>query len=140
MTKITSDNVLINASSAMIFEFLSNFNNYRILMPEQVEDWQSNDNEGSFNIKNMASIGLIILDRVPFSLIRLVRTNAPFYIRLDCNIADLSEGIQCQLQLVMDADLNIMMKIMATQPLTNLVNTLAYNCKKVIENGTAFSS
>ncbi|MBK8847439.1 MAG: hypothetical protein IPO27_13190 [Bacteroidetes bacterium] len=136
MTNITSDSVLIDAPAARVYEFLCNFNNYQMIMPDQVEDWQSNHNEGSFSIKNMASIGLVITERMPFNLIKLVKTKAPFYLDLDCKISEMSEGIQCQLQLVMQADLNMMMKILATQPLTNLVNTLAYNCKKVIENGT----
>nr|MBK9651561.1 hypothetical protein [Bacteroidota bacterium] len=58
MTSIKSEKVLINVPVQRVFEFLCNFNNYQQLMPEQVTDWQSDDDSGTFTIKNMATIGL----------------------------------------------------------------------------------
>jgi hypothetical protein len=133
MTSIKSEKVLINAPVQRVFEFLCNFNNYQQLMPEQVTDWQSDDDSGSFTIKNMATIGLRIIDKVPFEKVHLEKTKAPFELTLDCIMNDMGDNFSTQLELQLDAELNAMLKMMATKPLTNFVNILATNCKKVLE-------
>lgn len=129
MTKMLSDKVEINVSDETVFTFLCNFNNYQKLMPEQVVDWSSNDVEGMFTIKNMATIGLHIEEKLPNNLVKLIKTKAPFDLTLLCMINKLNDA-QCILQLELQADLNPVLKMMAEKPLTNFINVLAHNCAK----------
>ena len=53
MTRIEGEKVLINKPQSEVFSFLSNFNNFQKLMPEQVINWKSTENECSFTIKGI---------------------------------------------------------------------------------------
>jgi hypothetical protein len=124
MTRIESDITPVNKSSQEIFGFLSNFNNFEKLMPEQVTNWQSTEDECSFTIAGMASLGMKITEKVPNSLIKVIKNGkAPFDFSLDCMINETSPS-GCTVQLAFDADLNPMMKMMAVKPLTNFLNLL----------------
>ena len=56
MTRIESETATVQKSAEHIFNFLSNFNNFEKLMPEQVTNWQSTEEECSFTISGMASL------------------------------------------------------------------------------------
>ena len=124
MTRIESDITPVTKSPEEIYNFLSNFNNFEKLMPEQVTNWQSTEEECSFTIAGMASLGMKITDKTPYSLIKVARNGkAPFDFGLDCIIKESTPG-QSTVQLAFDADLNPMMKMMAIKPLTNFLNLL----------------
>ncbi|HNP49394.1 MAG TPA: SRPBCC family protein [Bacteroidia bacterium] len=130
MTRIESDKVIVNKTPVEIFNFLSNFNNFQKLMPEQVTNWQSTDDECSFTIAGMASLGMKITEKIPHSLIKVTRNGkAPFDFNLDCAIRDMST--QSEVQLAFDADLNPMLKMMAVKPLTNFLNLLVHKLNEL---------
>lgn len=130
MTRLESDTVTVNKTAKEVFEFLSDFNNYQRLMPEQVTDWKSTTDECSFTIKGMASLGMKMKERVPFSTIVIEKNGkAPFDFFLTSALED--KGQQCEARLFFDADLNAMMKMMASKPLTNFLNLLASRLKDI---------
>jgi hypothetical protein len=132
MTRIESDITPVNKSSKEIFSFLSNFNNFEKLMPEQVTNWQSTEDECSFTIAGMASLGMKITEKIPNSLIKVIKNGkAPFDFSLDCIINETSPA-GCSVQLAFDADLNPMMKMMAVKPLTNFLNLLVGKLASVV--------
>jgi carbon monoxide dehydrogenase subunit G len=123
MTTLRSDQVTVNKSAAAVFGFLSDFNHFKDLMPEQVTNWNSTSDECSFTIAGMASLGMKVTERNPNTLIRAVRHgSAPFDFTLSCHIEDRQEA--CGVQLVFEADMNPMLKMMAERPLTNFLNML----------------
>jgi len=127
-----SDKVTISKSNKIVFDYLCSFDNYKVLMPEQVVDWSSDEQQGIFTIKGMATIGLKIVEKNEATLVRLEKTKAPFDLNLHCNISSV-DADNCILQLNLNADLNPMLKMLAEKPLTNFINTLAHNCKKICE-------
>jgi hypothetical protein len=130
MTKLESDKVTINKTAKEVYDFLSDFNNFKKLMPEQVVDWKSTADECTFSIKGMATLGMKIVEKTPNSLIKVIRNgSAPFDFTMTCIIDDLQN--QCAVQLVFDADLNPMMKMMAAKPLTNFLNILVAKLKNI---------
>lgn len=130
MTRIESDKVIVKKTQAEIYNFLSNFNNFQKLMPEQVTNWQSTEDECSFTIAGMASLGMKIIEKTPNSQIKVTRNGkAPFDFNLDCAIKDLSKN--CEVQLAFDADLNPMLKMMAVKPLTNFLNLLVHKLNEL---------
>ena len=124
MTRIESDQVTLEQNQQKVFEFLSDFNNFGKLMPEQVTDWVSDRDTCSFNIKGMASLGMAMESRTPNSQIKIRKNGkAPFDFFLTCEIGDAGNQ-KSTLKLFFDADLNPFLKMMAEKPLTNFLNLL----------------
>ncbi len=136
MTRLESHTVAINTSALSVFTFLTDFNNYKQLMPEQVTDWFSDKDSCSFNIKGMASLGMAFESVTPNSEIKIKRNGkAPFDFFLICKIDDVTEGATSKLTLFFDADLNPFLKMMAEKPLTNFLNLLVNRFKELSESG-----
>lgn len=125
MTRIESDVVSIAKSNEEVFNFLSNFNNIKTLMPEQVTDWTGSADDCTFTIKGMATLGMAYESKTPFSEIKIKRNGkAPFDFMLICKIDSGSSANDSKLQLMFDADLNPFLKMMAEKPLKNFLNLL----------------
>ena len=134
MTEIKSDLVLINKSPEDIFNFLSNFNNFGKLMPEQVINWKSSTDSCFFTIKGMADISLKTSEKIPYSkIVWSTDGKAPFDFTLRSVLIEKTEK-QTEAQIILDADLSPMLKIMAMRPLGNFVNLLVNKLKEVIES------
>ncbi len=132
MTRIESDELIINKTQQQVFEFLSDCNNLQKLMPEQVVDWQSTSDDCSFTIKGMASLGMEIAERNAPSDIKVVRKGkAPFDFNMFYNLVPSADGTTTKLQIAFDADLNPFLKMMAEKPLKFFLNTLAGNYQKM---------
>jgi hypothetical protein len=130
MTRIESNKVDLGKSAQEVFAFLSDFNNYKGLMPEQIENWTSTPDTCSFTIKGMASLGMKIEEKIPHSEIRIIpHGKSPFDFKLFCMIEDKQNS--CTAQLLFDADLNPFLKMMAEKPLTNFLNILVESMKKI---------
>ena len=129
MTKIESEKVAVNYSAEALFNFLSNFNNFQQLMPEQVTNWESTEDTCSFTISGMASIGMKIAEKIPHSEIKITSNGkVPFSFNLNVLIND--DGVnKSNGQLVFTADLNPMIKMMVAKPLGNFFNLLATKMK-----------
>lgn len=137
MTRIESEKVEIEKSCESVFIFLSDFNNFQKLMPEQVTDWESDADTCSFNIKGMASLGMAIESRTPNSEIKIKRNGkAPFDFFLTCEISEASLPETSFLKLYFDADLNPFLKMMAEKPLTNFLNLLVSRFRDLSAAGT----
>ncbi len=133
MTEIKSEHIDIQNSSQKVFLFLSDFNNFEKLMPEQVVNWKSTTDSCSFTIKGMASLGMRHKSKVEFSEINLVSDgSSPFPFTLSCFLND--QGSSTNAQMILNADLNPMLKMMAKKPLQNFVNMLVNKLKEVMEN------
>ena len=136
MTKIESDKVHISHSPEAIFNFLGDFNNFEKLMPKEVTLWKSTHDECSFKIGGMAHLGMKIIEKKPFELIRIAKNGeAPFDFFLNCLIKESEQGTE--VQLAFDAELNPMMKMMAVKPLTNFLNLLVQKMKDLPWNPNA---
>ncbi len=134
MTEIKSDLVLIHKSAEDIFNFLSNFDNFGKLMPDQVINWKSSTDSCSFTIKGMADIALKTSEKIPFSkIVWSTEGKAPFDFTLSSVLSDQKEN-QTNAQIILHADLSPMLKMMAMRPLGNFVNLLVNKLKEVIES------
>ena len=119
-----SDAVEVKKTPAEVFSFLSDFNNFEKLMPEQVINWKSDPKTCSFTIKGMASLGMAIESVIPEREVKIRRDGkAPFDFFLTCSIEPSGQEAS-RVQLFFDADLNPMLRMMAERPLTNFLNML----------------
>jgi len=134
MTRIESDQEIINNSDEEIFLFLTNFNNFEKLMPEQIVNWQSDEDSCSFTIKGMADLGMRIKEKTPCNKITIIPDGkVPFQFELICILVSVNER-QTQSQIVFNADLNPMLKMMAKTPLQNFVNILVKKLKELLDS------
>ena len=132
MTEIKSEHIDIQNSAENIFHFLNDFNNFEKLMPEQVVNWQSTKESCSFTIKGMASLEMRQQSVVEFSEINLVSEGkSPFPFTLSCFLNE--QGNSTDAQMILNADLNPMLKMMAKKPLQNFVNLLVGKLKEMME-------
>lgn len=104
-----------------VYEFLADFNNHEQLQPENIYNWSSTRDEANFTIKNMAKLSLKVVERVENSSIRFEPgSEAPFEVSLNWLLKPIDAGTEVTLQL--DAELNMMMKMMASGPLQKLID------------------
>lgn len=133
MTIIESEKVEVKNSMADTFQFLSDFNNYEGLMPDQISGWESTVEECSFNIKGMASIGMRIDEALDGKEIRIKSTNkSPFRFDLNCFLE--GEGDTCTTYMVFESDLNPMLQMMVEKPLGSLFNHIVARLKANFDN------
>lgn len=125
LTRLESDKVAISMSAEAIYNYLCDFRNFEKMMPEQVSEWTATAEECSFNINGMATIGMKIVEKVPYSKV-VINSNGkvPFdftlLVTINENGADASVG-----QVIFESKLNPMMKMMVEKPLANFFNMLA---------------
>jgi len=133
MTTIESNKELVNAKDEVIYTFLSNLNNFAELVPEQVENWKSDENSCSFRVSGLADIGLRIIEKVPCQKIVISSDGiTPVSFTMIMNITAEANN-QSSFQIVFLADMNSFMAMMATKPLTNFVNILAQKLREYYE-------
>ena len=105
-----------------VFTFLADMNNHQQLMPANIYNWQSTKDEASFTIQNMAKLTLKIENRIANKEITAIPSEkAPFEIELKWSVIAVGEKSTLA-KLVIYADLNPMMKMLASGPLQKLVN------------------
>ncbi len=131
MTSINSDKTTINKGKAEVLAFLGNANNHERLMPSSVYNWSSTDDECRFTIQNMAKLALKITERNTEEgrITILPSEKAPFDIKIEWLVE--GDDQQCSVQMVIHADLNPFIKMMAIGPLTSLVN---HQCKTLAQH------
>ena len=133
MSEFQSKPVVIDAGTDKIFEFLSSFNNFEKLMPEQVINWQSTNDSCSFTIQGMADLAMRMDRKEPPSLIAYASDNpSPFPFQLMFDLAPVDAN-SCSVTATFKANLNPMLKMMASRPLQNFVNILVDKLKELME-------
>lgn len=132
MTNYKSNLITVQKTQSEVFNFLSDYNNFGKLMPEQVTNWQSTDTECSFTIQGMASLQMKIVERRANDLISMESFGkTPLKFTLSVNIEPLNEE-SCTALVSIDADINPMLKMMLDKPLSNLVEKLATKIPQVV--------
>lgn len=104
-----------------VYTFLSDLNHHEQLMPENIYNWSSTIDEARFTIQNMAKLALKVSSRIENEEILIIPAEeAPF--ALDMKWTLLKNGDETNAKLTVSADLNMMMKMLASGPLQKLVD------------------
>ncbi|NCA85288.1 MAG: hypothetical protein EOM83_06900 [Clostridia bacterium] len=133
MKKFTADTLDFTATAEQVGAFASDMRNFSHIMPEQIEQWQANENAAAFTIKNIGRLSMsrgnmdfpfkfefpaTADSKVRFTLILHYRPNARQEAKVFFEI---------------EAEINTMMEMMARRPLTIFVNLLTQNLKTHLE-------
>lgn len=112
----------INQPVEAVYAFLSNLNNHQQLMPENIYNWSSTEDEASFTIQNMAKLAIKINTRIENQeLTAIPSEKAPFDVELKWDVAPSANGGTTAKHTI-TADLNMMMKMLASGPLQKLAD------------------
>ena len=104
-----------------VYDFLADLNNHQQLMPENIEDWQSTYDEASFGIKNMAKLSVKVANRIGNREVKIIpASKPPFDVELKWSLVP--DGDHTVTTFTIAADLNMMMKMVASGPLQKLVD------------------
>ncbi len=129
---VIQNSTLINKPVEEVYTFLSDLNNHEQLMPDNIYNWVSTADEASFTIKNMAKLALRISQRIENKeLVSVPSEEAPFAITLRWKVEPTSETTTTATFLI-EAELNMMMKMMASGPLQKLVDHQVTKLKEVL--------
>jgi carbon monoxide dehydrogenase subunit G len=112
----------INKPINEVYQFLADMNNHQRLVPENIQDWSSNFDEARFKIQNMASLALKIAIRAVDSEIKIIPLEKPpFDLELKW-VLTIAAGSATEVVFTIAADLNMMMKMLASGPLQKLAD------------------
>lgn len=119
---VIQNQITLDRSVEDVYGFLADCNNHEQLMPENIYNWSSTEDEARFTIQNMAKLALKIDQRVPRKLVSFIPAEkAPFDVRMAWELQSVAEN-QTSATLKIEADLNMMMKMIASGPLQKLVD------------------
>ena len=131
-TKIESRVGTIASSEERIYNFLSNFNNFKQFIPDdKVQDFQSTEDSCQFSVPNMGKVGLRIIEKIPYNTVKISgdgMANQQF--NLWVQLKQVTES-DTKVKLTIKAELNPMLKMMVTKPLQNFVNKLVEAMEKM---------
>jgi carbon monoxide dehydrogenase subunit G len=130
MTTIESKTV-INKPLAEVYKFLADLNNHQQLMPDNIYNWTSNTDEAWFTIQNMAKLALKISGRLQNEAINISPLEKPPF-DVELKWALKANGDKTEVTYTILADLNMMMKMMASGPLKKLADHETETLGKVL--------
>lgn len=118
---VFENKTLISKNITEVYQFLEDLNNHEGLMPENIYNWSSTKDEARFTIQNMAKLALKIDSKIPNQEILIVPAEeAPIALNLKWTLAEV--GNQTEAKLTISAELNMMMKMLASGPLQKLTD------------------
>ena len=129
---VFQNNVIVDKPLDQVYQFLADLNNHEQLMPDNIYNWSSSTDEANFTIKNMAKLALKVSERVEnVEIICTPVGETPFAIKLSWKIESIDVN-QTKASFVIDAELNMMMKMVASGPLQKLVDHQVNKLKDIL--------
>ncbi|SFT04894.1 SRPBCC family protein [Sphingobacterium wenxiniae] len=117
---------------AEVYTFLADLNNHEQLMPDNIYNWSSTVDEARFTIKNMAKLALKISQRIDNKEVVCIPVEeAPFEITLRWTVEKKDENLTTA-TFIIEAQLNMMMKMMASGPLQKLADHQVNALKRIL--------
>lgn len=115
----------IDQKDETVYNFLSDFNNFKNIIPaDKVKNFSSTSDSCSFTIDMIGETGFRIIEKEPFKLIKLSSLEkSKFDFKLWIQLKDL-ENKTTAVRLTMEVELNPMLEMMAKKPLQNFLDTL----------------
>ena len=96
------------SSDVKIYDFITNFHNFKELLPaDKVSGWEASENKCSFNVDPLGRTGLMIAGKEPHKLVKMVS---------DPEFSSYQFNIWIQLNKVADQDTRVKVTI---EPLVN---------------------
>lgn len=129
---VIQNSTTINKNIADVYTFLADLNNHEQLMPENIYNWSSTEDEARFTIKNLAKLALRMSERLENKeLVCVPAEEVPFEVVLRWKLEE-EKADTTKATFVIEAQLNMMMKMMASGPLQKLVDHQVTKLKETL--------
>ncbi len=130
---IIESKATISKPVEQVYTFLADLNNHQQLMPDTIYNWSSTEDEAKFTIQNMAKLALKVSSRKKNEeIVAIPSEEAPFAVELKWMLRDTGDG-KTEAIYTIAAELNMMMKMLASGPLQKLVDHQTAALKKILE-------
>ena len=129
---ITSDVQPTKATLKQLYNFLTDFKNFKSILPEdKVENFEYNSEGCSFTIRGITALKIKLISKVEYTSVKFQSEGlAKFNFILEAKfIGEAEKPGECNVELF--ADMNPFIKTMAEKPLEGLVNTMAQRLSKL---------
>jgi carbon monoxide dehydrogenase subunit G len=136
MAKIESKEVEINSPKEKIFDFLSDFTNFSLLVPDKVENWKATKERCSFKVTGLSDFGMEISKITPYSSIEIVNDkeiSTPFSFTFNWDFNPINDS-KTKVRSFFNLDINPMMSMMVKKPLQNFMDVLVDKLKEKMES------
>lgn len=136
MAKVESKEVEINSSAEKIFNFLSDFTNFSLLVPDKVENWKATKEKCSFKVTGLTDFGMEISKKTPFTSIVIVNDkdiSSPFPFTFNWEFDSINDS-KTKVRSFFNLDINPMMSMMVKKPLQNFMDVLVDKLKEKMES------
>ncbi len=126
MTTYESKIVAIRRRPEDIYMLLSDFERLSPFIPkDKVDGWEADTDSCKFNVKGFGQMGLRIIDRDPFKLVKITGLNKkPFEFIIWFQLKEVA-AYDTRMKITLKAELNMMMRMMLNKQLETGINTIA---------------
>ncbi len=126
---LSTPEIQVKKSAEELYNFLSDFNNFEQLMPENTDKFEITENGFLFALKGMPTIKLKLSEKIPFSKISLGSASEQFPFTLTVNIKE--NGDSANANFDFSGKFNPMINMMIKKPLQKFIDTLSNNIQKL---------
>ncbi|WP_291860207.1 SRPBCC family protein [Marinilabilia sp.] len=126
MTRFESQIKTIQHPASVVYDKLSNFDNFSAVLPaDKIKNWESDGDSCRFEVDGVGPVGLKIVEREDHKTIKYSSDGkVPFNFFLWIQLKEVKEG-ESKLKITLDAHLNPMIKLVAKGPLEKFIGILA---------------
>lgn len=125
MIKLESKRGAVNGSQEKVYNYITDFRNFSGMLPEdKLRDLEISNDELSFGIDGLGTVGLMIAEKNPFSVVNIKasdKSTADF--KFTILISEVFSH-QSEVQIKLEASLNMMLEMMAKGPLQQFIDLI----------------
>ncbi len=132
MSKIESRIGKIEHVDERVFGFLSDFDNYKQLIPEEkIKNFQSDGDSCSFSVEGIGKASLRITEKEPYKLIKIVsESGTPVSFSLWIQLKGMAD-YDTRVKITVEPDVNKIMLGMVKKPLQSFVDMIVDQLEKI---------
>ena len=124
LEKYISKQVQINRPDWMIYNLLSDFNNFTPMLAGKVDGWEVDGDSCSFTVKGIA-LNIRFVEKIPYSTVKIGGDEgSPFEFFFWIQLVKVGE-YDTRMRLTLHANLNMMMKMMLGKKLQEGIDQIA---------------
>jgi len=132
MLKIKSDSIIVKSSAKKCVEYLCDLNNYQFLLPkDKINNWQSSKDFCIFSIQKAYTLDIVKESSNNDQILLKSGVKSQFKFCIKIKIQEKSAN-SCTTQIICEANVNPLLKVMVGKPLNELFNHMANNIEKAI--------
>ena len=127
---LESNKITVKKSQKELFDFLTNLENFKELMPENTQKFEVDGDSFIFGLKGMPEIRLVLKEKIKFNQIVLGAASSKLPFTLSANIEEIDDA-SAYAKLDFNGDFNPMMAMMIKNPLQKFIDTLTENIENL---------